>query len=42
MKARVLLFDENEVLGLSLEKILVERGYDVITFADRGCCFISQ
>ena len=38
MKARVLLFDENEVLSLTLEKILFERGYDVITFADRGVC----
>lgn len=38
MKARVLIFDENEALNVTLNNILVERGYEVFTFSDRGVC----
>ena len=38
MKPRVLIFDENDVLSVTLKEILVERGYEVFTFSDRGVC----
>jgi DNA-binding response OmpR family regulator len=38
MKPRVLIFDENDALSVTLKKILVERGYEVFTFPDRGVC----
>jgi DNA-binding response OmpR family regulator len=38
MKPRVLIFDENDVLSVTLKNILVERGYEVFTFSDRGVC----
>ena len=38
MNPRVLIFDENEVLSLTLKQILDERGYEVFTFSDRGVC----
>jgi len=38
MKARVLILDENEALNVTLNNILVERGYEVFTFSDRGVC----
>ena len=38
MKPRVLIFDENEALSITLKKILDERGYEVFTFSDRGVC----
>ena len=34
----VLIFDENDVLCESLEKILGERKYEVFTYSDRGVC----
>ena len=44
MKPRVLIFDENEALKLTLNKILDERGYEVFTFSNRGICplFLSD
>jgi DNA-binding response OmpR family regulator len=38
MKPRVLIFDENDALSVTLKNILVERGYEVFTFSDRGVC----
>ncbi|MGD8292279.1 MAG: response regulator [Desulfobacterales bacterium] len=38
MKPRVLVFDENEALNVTLNNILVERGFEVFTFSDRGVC----
>jgi len=38
MKPRVLIFDKNDVLSITLKKILGERGYEVFTFSDRGVC----
>ena len=38
MKPRVLIFDENKNLSITLKEILNERGYEVFTFADRGVC----
>ena len=38
MKPRVLIFDENKDLSITLKEILNERGYEVFTFADRGVC----
>ena len=38
MKPRVLIFDENDVLSESLEKILGERGYEVFAYSDLGVC----
>ena len=38
MKPRVLIFDENTDLSITLKEILDERGYEVFTFADRGVC----
>ena len=38
MKPRVLIFDKNDALSITLKKILGERGYEVFTFSDRGVC----
>jgi DNA-binding response OmpR family regulator len=38
MKPRVLIFDDNDALVVILKNILVERGYEVFTFSDRGVC----
>ena len=38
MKPRVLIFDENEALSITLKKILDERGYEVFTFSEGGVC----
>ena len=38
MKPRVLIFDENEALSITLKKILGERGFDVFNFSERAVC----
>ena len=38
MNPRVVIFDENEVLSLTLKQILDERGYEVFTFSNGGIC----
>jgi DNA-binding response OmpR family regulator len=38
MKPRVLIFDENEDLSITLKEILDKHGYEVFTFSDRGVC----
>ena len=38
MKLRVLIFDENIDLSITLKEILDERGYEIFTFANRGVC----
>ncbi len=38
MKPRVLIFDENNDLSITLKEILDKRGYEVFTFSDRGVC----
>ena len=38
MKPRVLIFDENSDLSITLKEILDERGYEVFTFSNRGVC----
>ena len=38
MTPRIIIFDGNETLCSSLQKILVERGYEVFTFSDSSVC----
>jgi hypothetical protein len=38
MKPRVLIFDENNDLSITLKEILDERGYEVFTFSNPGVC----
>ena len=38
MKPRVLIFDENSDLSITLKEILDERGYEVFTFSNSGVC----
>ena len=42
MKTRVLIFDGNETLGVTLNKILDGRGFDVINFSESGVCPLSH
>ena len=37
-KPRVLIFDENTDLSITLKEILDKHGYEVFTFSDRGVC----
>ena len=38
MKPRILIFDENEDLSITLKEILEKHGYEVFTFSVRGVC----
>ncbi len=38
MKTRVLIFDGNQTLGITLNKILDGRGFDVFTFSESAVC----
>ena len=38
MDPRVLIFDEDDVICITLKEILVKRGYEVFTFSESGVC----
>ena len=38
MKPRVLIFEDNDSLRSTLNKLLEELGYEVYTFSDPGMC----